>query len=267
MNLIDFERMPLDDDACVGMLYLNRPDQLNPLDWATIRQLEEALRSADADDGVRTVLVSGRGRAFSAGGDLKSYVELQRDGSGFTSFLEDLHRTFSSIRSMKKPVVALVNGVTAAGGLELLLSCDFAFAAESARIGDLHLTYGQMGGGGVLTLLPRMIGPALARELIFSGRLLSASEAREWGIVNRVVPDAELLTAGLEFARVVAERSPLAVANAKSVLNKGWARGTAVDEGLRLERTRNAFYCFTAEDAQEGLKAFSEKRNPVFKGR
>lgn len=269
MDLIQVEQHPLDESeaACAGVLYLNRPDQLNPLDWDTIRQLEEALHVLNLDDGVRAILISGRGRAFSAGGDLKSYVELQRDPSGFTQFLEDLHRTFSGIRRMRKPVVALINGVTAAGGLELLLSCDFAFAAASAKIGDLHLTYGQMGGGGVLTLLPRMIGPALARELILSGRMLSAAEAREWGIVNRVVPDAELLDAGMDFARSVATRSPLAVANAKDVLNTAWADGTGVDEGLRLERARNAFYCLTSEDAQEGLKAFSEKRTPMYKGR
>jgi len=268
MDLIDFERISLGGcGGCVALLSLNRPDQLNALDWPSIRRLEEHLHATDADDDIRTVLLTGRGRAFSAGGDLKSYIKLQQDPVGFTAFLDDLHRTFSGIRSMRKPVVALVNGVTAAGGLELLLSCDFAFAAKSARIGDLHLTYGQMGGGGVLTLLPRMIGPALARELILSGRMLDAVEAREWGIVNRVVEDADLLEAGLEFARAVAARSPLAVANAKFVLNTAWAQGTGVDAGLRLERERNAFYCLTSEDAREGLQAFSEKRTPVYRGR
>lgn len=268
MNRIDVETIALDDSAaCAALLTLNRPEELNALDWATVRDLESTLRKADDDAAVRAVLVTGRGRAFSAGGDLKSYVELQRDPAGFTAFLADIHRTFSGIRSMRKPVVALVNGVTAAGGLELLLSCDFAFAAASARIGDAHLTFGQMGGGGVLTLLPRVIGPALARELILSGRWLGAEEAREWGIVNRVVADADLRAAGLEFARAVAERSPLAVANAKYVLNTAWADGTGVDAGLRLERERNAFYCLTSEDAREGLQAFSEKRKPVFTGR
>jgi enoyl-CoA hydratase len=268
MDRINLDRVSLGDSGgFVGLLSLNRPDQLNALDWPTIRRLEEVLQATDADDEIRAVLVTGRGRAFSAGGDLKSYIQLQQDAVGFPAFLDDLHRTFSGIRSMRKPVVALVNGVTAAGGLELLLSCDLAFAAKSARIGDLHLTYGQMGGGGVLTLLPRMIRPALARELILSGRMLDALEAREWGLVNRVVEDADLLETGLEFARAVAARSPLAVANAKFVLNTAWAQGTGVDEGLRLERERNAFYCLTSEDAREGLHAFSEKRKPLFKGR
>jgi enoyl-CoA hydratase/carnithine racemase len=267
-QLVELERIPLGEDGDrAALVALNRPAHLNALDWDTVARLEVLLGEADADPAVRAVLVTGRGRAFSAGGDLASYVELQNDPVAFPAFLEDLHRTFTGIATMTKPVVALVNGVTAAGGLELLLSCDLAFAASSARIGDGHLTYGQMGGGGVLTLLPRTIGPARARELVFSGRWLTAEEARDWGLVNRVVPDGELLQAGLAFAGEVAARSPLAVANAKHVLNTAWSAGTGIDAGLRLERERNAYYCLTSEDAREGLRAFHEKRRPRFRGR
>jgi len=250
-----------------ALIELNRPDQLNPIDWAAIGELETALHAAEAEAEVRAVLIRGRGRAFSAGGDLKAYLSLQQDAEGFPRFLADLHRTFGFIGRMSKPVVALVNGVAAAGGLEILLNCDFAIAARSARIGDAHLNFGQMGGGGSLSLLPRMIGPARARELVFSGRFLDAEEARDWGLVNSVVDDAELLPAGLAFCERVAAHSPLALANAKQVLNTGWAEGTGLEAALRFERERDAFYCLTAEDAREGLMAFSEKRRPVFKGR
>jgi enoyl-CoA hydratase len=264
---VELDRVELDPGGVAAIVTLNRPGQLNPIDWDTLGRLEWVLAEVEADDTIRAVLVTGRGRAFSAGGDLKSYVALQADPVAFPAFLEDLHRTFQSISRMRIPVVALVNGVAAAGGLELILSCDFAYAAESARIGDGHLTYGQMGGGGVLTLLPRAIGPARARELVFSGRWLTAEEAREWGIVNRVVPDGELLAAGLEFATAAAERSALAMANAKLVMNAAWSEGTGVEQGLRLERERNAYYCLTSEDAREGLQAFQEKRRPRFRGR
>jgi enoyl-CoA hydratase/carnithine racemase len=264
---VELQRVELEPGGVAAIVALNRPEQLNPIDWATVGRLEEVLIELEADPAVRAVLVTGRGRAFSVGGDLKSYVALQTDPVDFPAFLDDLHRTFQFISKMRMPVVALVNGVTVAGGLELVLSCDFAFAAESARISDGHLTYGQMGGGGVLTLLPRAIGPARARELVFSGRWLSAQEACDWGIVNRVVPDGELLAAGLEFATAAAERSPLAMANAKSVINSAWAEGTGVEAGLRLERERNAYYCLTSEDAREGLQAFQEKRRPRFRGR
>ncbi|HET7356653.1 MAG TPA: enoyl-CoA hydratase/isomerase family protein [Nocardioidaceae bacterium] len=255
-------------DGCVAaLLRLNRPEDLNPLDWDTVRALDERLAEADQDDTVRVILVTGAGRAFSAGGDLKAYQRLQRDRLAFPAFLADLHRTFAGIRTMRTPVVALVNGVAAAGGLELIASCDFGYAAASARIGDAHVRFGQMGGGGALTLLPRLLSPARARELVFSGRYLTAEEACSWGLVNRVVPDDELLEAGLELGREVAGASALAVANAKFVMNSAWADGTGVDAALRLERERTSYYCVTSDDAQAGLAAFAEKRPPRFGGR
>jgi enoyl-CoA hydratase/carnithine racemase len=261
------ELQSIDDDGSNALLLrLNRPNQLNAIDWPTVLDLEEALKAADEDASIRCVLLVGEGRAFSAGGDLKSYLTLQRDPVAFPRFLEDFHRTCSHIQFLRKPVVALVNGVTAAGGLELLLSCDFAIAAQSARIGDAHLNYGQMGGGGVLTMLPRMIGPSRARQLIFSGRFLTADEACDWGLVSSVVADEDLIEAGLEFSRGVATRSPLAVANAKFVLNTAWSDGTGMESALRLERERTAYYSLTAPDSHEGLSAFRDKRRPVFRG-
>lgn len=262
---VEVERAELDGSGAVAaILWLNRPDSLNAIDWPMVAALEDALNVADSDPTVRTILISGRGRAFSAGGDLKSYVTLQRSAVEFPRFMRDLHRTFGSIRSLGKPTVALVNGITAAGGLELILACDFAYAAASAQIGDAHLNYGQMGGGGVLALLPRMLPPARARELFFSAELLPAEEALEWGLVNRVVPDDQLLDAGLKFARKVAGKSAASVANAKYVMNVGLADGTGLEGALRLERERNAFYCLNLPDSSEGLAAFAEKRPPRF---
>jgi enoyl-CoA hydratase len=250
-----------------AVLRLNRPEQLNPIDWDTIRELAARIDEIDGDDAVRCVLITGNGRAFSAGGDLKSYRKLQTDPVAFPRFVGDLHETFGRFRSLRVPVVALVNGVTAAGGLELILNCDFTLVAASARIGDGHLNFGQMGGGGVLTLLPRVIGKSRAAELIFSGEFLSAQEAVEWGLASRVVADAALLDEGLAFARRVAEKSPLAIANAKQVMNALWADNGSVDAALRFELERDAYYCLTSHDAPEGLLAFSEKRKPRFKGR
>jgi enoyl-CoA hydratase len=197
---------------------------------------------------------------------MKKYRTLQRDPVGFPAFLDDLHGLLTAMGAAATPVIALVNGIAVAGGIELLLGCDFAVAAESARIGDAHLPYGQMGGGGSLTLLPRTVGPARARELVFTGRLLAAAEAREWGLVSRVVPDADLHLAGVEIARGLATRSPLAVANAKRTLNAAYWDGTAIAAGLRLERETAGRYGLTSADAHEGLAAFAEKRAPRFTG-
>jgi enoyl-CoA hydratase/carnithine racemase len=250
-----------------AVLRLNRPDKLNAIDWDMLRALDAALDRIAADGTTRCVLVIGEGRAFSAGGDLEKYVTLQRDPIEFPRFVADLHRIFGRLRQLPMPVIALVNGVTAAGGLELLLNCDFTLVAASARVGDGHLNFGQMGGGGVLTLLPRSIGRERAAELIFTGRFLDADEAVSWGLANRVVPDDALLASGLELARGIAEKSPLAVANAKEVLQTVWTENTSEGDGLALERERNSFYCLTSEDAAEGLRAFREKRKPRFTGR
>ncbi|GAC1381439.1 MAG: enoyl-CoA hydratase/isomerase family protein [Marmoricola sp.] len=265
---VKVERIPVDErGSMLGLVTLNRPDEMNPFDWDTGIRVRELFKELAEDDVVRVVAVTGSGKAFSAGGDMEKYRDLQRDPVGFPQFLEDMHAGFTMISEQPKPFIALVNGVSVAGGTELILSCDFAIAARSARIGDAHLPFGQMGGGGVLTLLPRAIGPARARELIFSGRLLSADEALEWGLVTKVVDDDQLLQAGIAFAAEVAKKSPLAIANAKRVLNAALWNGTGVYEGLRLEREVTARYCLTSEDAPEGLEAFAAKRPPQFVGR
>jgi enoyl-CoA hydratase len=261
------ERLSLSAGGVAHRLTLNRPEELNPLDWDTVRAFARALDTLEADPDARVGFVTGAGRAFSAGGDLKKYVELYDDPVGFPAFLDELHHAFGRLRRLSVPFVGLVNGVTAAGGLELLLSCDFAIAARGARIGDGHLNFGQMGGGGVLTLLSRIVGLPRASELIFSGRLLSAEEALEWGLVNRIVDDEVLEAEGMAFAEEVASKSPLAVANAKRVMTRSWLESTSVEVGLRDERDTDIEYCQNSHDAREGLQAFAEKREPRFRGK
>jgi enoyl-CoA hydratase len=263
------EHVVLDDAASARatVVRLNRPDKLNAIDWEMVRELDGVLDAVEADSSMRCVLVTGAGRAFSAGGDLQGYLTLQRDPVAFPRFVEDLHTTFGRLRRIPVPAIALVNGVAVAGGLELLLNCDFAIAARSARIGDGHLNFGQMGGGGSLTLLPRAIGRERAAELIFTGRLLDADEAAAWGLVNRVVDDDALEATGMELAREIATKSPLGLANAKEVLQTVWADNGPEADGLRYERERNDEYSLTSEDAREGLAAFAEKRPPRFTGR
>jgi enoyl-CoA hydratase/carnithine racemase len=266
--IVEYGTEPIPDtEGLAATITLNRPAELNAMSWELVAAFDDAVSKAAADPAVRVLFVTGRGRAFSAGGDLKSYLELQRDPVRFPQFVKDLHEAFGRLRALRVPAIALVNGVTVAGGLELLLNCDFALAARSARVGDGHLNFGQMGGGGVLTLLARMIGIAKASELVMTGMLLDAETASQWGLVSRVVPDEELRGEGMKLAAQIAGKSPLAVANAKDVMNTIWAQNLSVDSGLRVELDRNALYCLTSEDAPEGLQAFSEKRPPRFTGR
>lgn len=257
----------LESGGHLAVVSLNRPDELNPIDWVTVRRLGEVLDEVDRDPSARVIAITGRGRAFSAGGDMKKYATLQRDATDFPQFLSDIHAVFTGIGAMSKPVIALINGISVAGGTELLAACDFAIAGESARIGDAHLPFGQMGGGGALTFLPRLIGPARARELVMTGRTLDAREALAWGLVTAVVPDDQLVDAAVSRANEMARMSPLALREAKSVMNQGWSAGTGVEQSLRIEREATARYCLTSADAPEGLAAFAEKRRPNYVGR
>lgn len=259
--LVEYERVSLDEDGnFAAVVTFNRPETLNAINWDTLRALEKAVAEAAGDTAVRAVLITGKGRAFSAGGDIKGYVKLQADPVAFPRFVDDFIRTLDTIRYMEKPVVALINGITAAGGLELLLACDFAWMAGSARIGDMHLNYAQIGGAGVMARLPRLIGPNKARELVFSGRLLKSDECLAWGLVNRVIPDDQLLAEGIEFARGVAAKSPNSVRNVKHVINRGLE--TDLEAALRQERERALIHCLTLPDSMEGINAFVEKRKP-----
>ncbi|HCU93432.1 MAG TPA: hypothetical protein DHU96_12160 [Actinobacteria bacterium] len=264
---VTVDRVDVDGSPALGLVTLNRPDEMNPLDWETVRELGRVLDALADEPTIRVIAITGAGRAFSAGGDMKKYRTLQRDAQHFPQFLSDIHEIFGRISQYPKPVVALVNGIAVAGGIELVLFCDFAFMAESARIGDAHLPFGQMGGGGVLTMLPRVVGPARARELIVTGRLLKADEALAWGLVSRVVPDGDLVTAAVELTREVVKKSPLALGNAKRTLNAAFFGGTDVDAGLRFEREVTARYCLTSADAPEGLEAFAAKRAPRWSGK
>ena len=260
------ERMPLKvEEQYMGLITLNRPQEMNPLDGLTGKELGTALEDLSTDKKVRVIAFTGAGKAFSAGGDLKGYLTLQRDEEGFMKFLDDGAVMFGDMQYYAQPVIALVNGFCVAGGIELLLGCDFAYAAESAKIGDGHVNFGQVGGGGSQVRLPKRILPARAKELLFTGKLLSAREALEWGLVNSVVPDDKLIETGLEFANIIASKSPLGIKLIKQLCAKGV---DMTERDMAFLETRVVHhYCLTSHDAREGLEAFSEKRQPKFEGR
>lgn len=260
------QKLPLQEAGqYLGLITLNRPQEMNPLDGHTAKELGETLKSLSADKGVCVIAITGAGRAFSAGGDMKAYLTLFRDEDGFRQYLHDLRSTFDSIGMIGKPVIALVNGYCVAGGLELMLACDFAYAANSAKIGDGHVATGQVGGAGSNVRLPRWISPPRARELLFTGKLLSAEEALQCGLVNRVLPDDKLLEAGLEFANVVATKSSLGIRIVKEICNLG--SNMRLEDALHLEIQEVHHYAVSSHDSYEGLLAFSEKRPPKFEGR
>jgi len=247
----------------LAILTIRRPESLNALNSQLIHELDGALHELEADAGVKVVILTGAGeKAFVAGGDIKEMLTL--DITGARAFSRTGQATTLYIESMRKPVLAAVNGYALGGGLELALACDFIYAAQRARFGLPEVTLGVLPGFGGTQNLARLIGPARAKELIFTGRTLTAQEALEWGLVNAVYPQAELLDRTMETALRIAHNGSLAVASSKKAIVQGLDQEKA--EGLRIENDLFADL-FATSDQKEGMQAFIEKRTAEFKSR
>jgi enoyl-CoA hydratase/carnithine racemase len=251
-------------DGAVAHLVLDRPRERNPLDWETVRALLQQVKALDADEGVRVVLVYGNGGTFSAGGDLKGYVDLYRRPADFRRFLGDFHELLDRMEQSPKIYCAVVTGYCVAGGLELLLACDVAIAAKSARIGDAHLNFGQLPGAGGSQRLPRVVGPLRAKHLMLSGGIMAADEALAMGLVSAVSADEELWAAVAALTGRILSESPVGVRGVKHLVNQGMRMD--LTDALRMELEFVHNYATTCPDATEGLMAFQEKRKPRFSG-
>jgi enoyl-CoA hydratase len=228
-------------------------------------ELREAVRELVNDDELRVLVLTGEGRAFSAGEDVRGMQSLTEIGTkGFRRIARDIHNVFDEIEAMEVPVVAAINGVAAGGGLELALSCDFRFAAETAKLGFPENNVGLIPGSGGCSRLVKLVGLARAKRLVMSGEMVPASKALEIGLVEEVFKGEELLPKSMEFARQLAAKAPLALGLAKIVLNA--CLDVDPNTGRNLERLGQSILKKT-EDHQEGAQAFVEKRKPQFKGR
>ena len=240
-------------------LRLNRPRQMNALSAQLIADLAEAIRRAGGDDTVAAVFITGSGRAFSAGADLIEAKTQLADPALFRDGLDVWRSTFRELESLPKPVIAVVDGLAIAGGLELALCCDLIVASDRARLGDGHATYGLVPGGGGSRRLPDAIGVRAARWLMYTGELLDAQTALQLGLVQHVVPAAELDEWLDNLAETLSGRSPAAMAFFKTMT----ASLTVTDERLAHEVVA-AVAVVSGPDAQEGLAAFAAKRPPRF---
>jgi enoyl-CoA hydratase/carnithine racemase len=241
---------------------LDRPDALNSIDRSMLSGLDEALVQA-ADDAVHALVVTGRGRAFCSGADLAA-VAASDDPGALRSFLTDFGAVLDRLEALPKPTIAAINGYALAGGLELVLCCDLAIAAQSARLGDAHANYGLLPGGGASVRLPRRVGLALAKQLMFTGAFVPAPELRWSGLLNDVVPDDGLEAAVDKLAESIAAKSPLGLARMKRLVDD--AAEQPVGAGLRAELLASELHAHS-EDMREGLDAFLTKRRPRFAGR
>lgn len=245
-------------------VYLNRPQEMNSLTRTMVLELDDVINHADANDSIRVVVISGRGKAFCAGADLKSVLsEQQEEMYTGPDFIDLTTKTLNRLRNFPKPVIAAVNGLALAGGLELVMCCDLVIVAESAKMGDAHSNFGVFPGGGGAAVLPCRVGLSRAKYLLFSGDFVSAGEMKAFGLVNQVVADEDLETSTQALADKLAEKSPLVLKRMKEVANQSLYQSQ--EAALRHEML-NLRAHMRSYDMMEGLAAFKEKRKPRFKG-
>jgi enoyl-CoA hydratase len=257
-----YENLIIENRGPVALITVNRPDKLNALDVRTREELLAALQELGKDAAVRVIVITGAGeKAFIAGADISEFTgktPLE------TREMMQKSRAFDAMEDCPKPVIAMINGYALGGGCELAMSCDIRIASAKAKFGQPEIKLGIIPGGGGTQRLARLIGEGKAMELILTGDMIDAEEALHLGLVNHVVAPEQLEAKTMEIAGKIAEKSPIAVQIAKKSVKNAARLG--LHAGLEAE-TDLFILCFTSEDKEEGIRAFMEKRKPVFKGR
>jgi len=257
---MSYENILVETVERAGLVRLNRPQARNALNAALMRELVDALQAFDADDAIGAMVVTGDNKAFAAGADIKEMA-------GKTP-VEMLHSnmigSWGAVAKLRKPVIAAVSGHALGGGCELAMMCDMIVASETASFGQPEIALGVMPGAGGTQRLARTVGKALAMEMVLNDRRLTAQEAYQFGLVNRVYPIDSYLEEALKLANEIAARAPVAAQLAKEAVNKAFE--TTLAEGLEYEQ-RNFYFLFSTEDQREGMDAFVNKRKAEWKGK
>jgi enoyl-CoA hydratase len=254
---MSYENILVETRGRVGLIRLNRPQALNALNRALLRELGEAVDAFDADDKIGCMVITGSDKAFAAGADIKEMA----DKTFIEAFLRNLAATWDRVAHVRKPVIAAVAGFALGGGCELAMECDVIIAADNAKFGQPEIKLGIIPGIGGTQRLPRAVGKSKAMDLILTGRMMDAQEAERSGLVARIVPLPSLLDEALKIAETIASMSLPSVLAAKEAVNRAFE--TSLAEGIRFER-RIFHSLFATADQKEGMTAFVEKRPPKF---
>ncbi len=259
-----YKHLLIDREDNVGIVTINRPDKYNALNDEVVAELSAAMDELAADDGVRSIIVTGAGdKAFVSGADI-GMLQALKSSIDATANSQRGQALTLKIENLAKPVIAALNGYTLGGGLELAMACDIRIASDTARLGQPEINLGLIPGYGGSQRLPRLAGKGMAKLLILTGDMIDAHEALRVGLVEKVVPLAELMGAAKTLAQKLAAKSPVTMAAAKDAINLG--QEVDLERGLSIESLEFGALS-TSEDYREGTSAFLEKRKPAFKGR
>jgi enoyl-CoA hydratase len=259
---MEFQNLLLEKDGHIALITLNRPEVRNALDPRTWAEIRAAIRECRFDNDVRVVIITGAGgKAFASGADIRSL----RDRETLEVLKSEAQESLNDIENLDKPVIAAIDGFALGGGCELAMACDIRIATSRSKLGQPEVNLGIIPGAGGTQRLQRIVGIGKAKELIFTGDIISAQEAKEIGLVNKVVEQPEeLLPAAKEMAQKIIAKGPVAVSLAKLAINVG--SNTDINSGLLFEKFAQTI-AFSTEDRIEGTTAFLEKRKPEFKGK
>ena len=257
------ENIKLEHEKGIATIFINRPEKLNALNKATIQELHETLKMVDENPGVRAIILTGSGeKAFVAGADILEFANFSAvEGAQLAAKGQEL--LFDLIENLKTPVIAAINGFALGGGLELAMACHFRVASDNAKMGLPEVSLGLIPGYGGTQRLPRLVGKGRAMEMIMTAGMITAEDAYRAGLVNHVVPQADLLATCMTLANKIMKNSPVAIAKAIEAINANFASGV---NGFHVE-IRTFGECFATEDFKEGTTAFLEKRKAEFKGK
>ncbi|MBI3789061.1 MAG: enoyl-CoA hydratase/isomerase family protein [Ignavibacteriales bacterium] len=255
-----YQNILLTKESGYAVVQFNRPDVLNAINMQTMIELVDAFETLDKDDEVRCIILTGNEKAFAAGADIKEMA----DASAMEMLIRDQFARWDRIRKIKKPIIAAVSGFALGGGCELMMTCDMVIASETAKIGQPEINIGVMPGAGGTQRLTRAVGKVKAMEMVLTGKMISAEEALRWGLINKVVPVEYYLQEAKDLAKEIASKPPVAVRLAKEAVLKSF--DTTIEGGLEFER-KNFYLLFASDDQKEGMKAFTEKRKPEWKGK
>lgn len=254
--------METDADKKISFITLNRPKRMNALSSQLIAELTEALDLCTADGSTQVVILQGAPQFFCVGADITEVSDLAGAG-GLYGYLDKVRILFQKIESLSNPVIAAIQGYALGGGCEMALACDLRVASESAQFGLPEIKIGAIPGGGGISRLPRVVGLACAKEMVFFGERISAQEAYRIGLVNRVFPDDRFKEDLLSYAHNLAQKAPLAVRFSKQAMNLAFSLDQT---SSRILEIFSGSLVHGSEDRMEGMKAFLEKRNPIFRG-